>query len=139
MNISDIPNVGFSENTEPMDEHLMELLKQAYTGKITCRMAIAKFETIEPFSDYEPDISDQDRIHFVTQTNKSSPPPLYVYARDGKLIMSDDYASYHMYKEYELPEAVCVVIGDTPEIAGVAYKSEPFILPPPTIEEIQEK
>ena len=48
MKISDISNADFTEDTEPRDDYLIELLKQAYTGKITCRMALADMSAIKP-------------------------------------------------------------------------------------------
>lgn len=135
MDINDI-QTGFTDETEPQDEHLTELLKQAYTGKILCTMAVADLAVIQPFSDYQPKISEKYRIHFKQQAQDNVPPSLYVYAKDGKLIMSDDYASFALYKELGFPKAVCTVIGETPEIEGVVYHGTPFELPPLTVEEL---
>lgn len=126
----------FTDETEPQDKHLTELLRQAYTGKILCTMAIAELAAIQPFSDYQPTISDEYRTYFKQKAQNDVPPSLYVYSKGGKLIMSDDYMSFALYKELGFPKAVCTVIGDTPEIEGVIYHGEPFVLPPPSVEEL---
>jgi hypothetical protein len=119
------------EDIEPKDEKLVALLKKAYTGEILCRMATANLSSIQPFSNYRSKISDEYRNYFTEQAidDGGNPPALCVYAQDGKLIMSDDYSAYAMYKELNKPKAICMVIGDTPEIDGVVYHGEPFKLP----------
>lgn len=136
MKLSDITNADFTEDTEPRDDHLIELLKQAYTGKITCTMAMAEINAIKPFSDFKPTISDQYRAYFESKARDDVPPSLHVYAKDGMLIMSDDYNAFAMYNELGFERAVCIVLGETPEIDGVEYHGEPFIMPPPTVEEL---
>ena len=132
MDISQI-NSDFTEDTEPKDDKLMGLLKKAYMGEILCTMALAKFETIKPFSDYKPTISDAYRNDFVQQTKDGIPSPMYVYAEDGKLIMSDDYLTYYLYKELNMSDVICIVIGETPQIDGVIYHGDPYKLPLPSI------
>ncbi len=134
MDIADLPPVEFNEDTEPRDDRLLELLDMAYRGQITCTMAVADMGVIVPFSDFRPTVSDSYRAHFVQQLSEQSPPALYVYAQDGKLIMSDDYSAYSLYLEYGLEHALCVVIGETPPIDGVHYQGEPFVLPLPSVE-----
>ena len=137
MGISQI-NTDFNENTEPKDEQLMTLLKQAYQGEIMCQAALAKLTAVQPFSDYKPTISEDYRAYFMKCIGENVPPALYVYAKDGKLIMSDDYVAMALYKELRLPEAICIVIGDTPAIEGVTYYGEPFKMPLPTVEVLPE-
>lgn len=136
MKLSDIKNADFTDDTEPRDERLIELLKLAYTHQITCRMAMAEMDAIKPFSDFQPKVSDAYRAHFEVKARDDVPPSLHVYAKDGKLIMSDDYNAFAMYKDLGFHRAVCTVIGDTPEIEGVEYLGEPFLMPPPTVEEL---
>ena len=64
VNISDIQNAGFSDDTEPKDDQLMDLLKLAYTKKIYCRTVIVAIENVVPFSDYEPSISEYYAQYF---------------------------------------------------------------------------
>lgn len=137
MDISQIKS-GFSEDTEPCDNKLMELLKQAYTGDVLCIMAIADIDLIQPFSGYHPKMDKQYYEYMKKKfTNKDeTPPALFVYFDEGKLVMSDNYVAYWLYKELNYSEALCVVVGDSPEIEGVTYQGEPFKLPPPTLEEV---
>lgn len=135
MDINDIKS-DFTDKTEPQDKDLSTLLRKAYSGKIHCTMAIADLSTIEPFSDYKPLVSDDYRTYFKQQAQNDVPPSLYVYAKDRKLIMSDDYAAFAMYKELGFPKVICTVIGETPEIEGVTYHGSPFVLPPPSVQEL---
>ena len=139
MDISQIKNADFTEDTEPRDEQLTGLLGQAYKGEITCMMALADITAILPYSDYKPTISEGYRASFVKKAQDGMPPALYVYAKDGKLIMSDDYSSFALYHEYDMKKAICVVIGEAPTIEGVEYHGEPFILPLPTIEVLPDE
>lgn len=129
---------GFTDDTEPEDEHLIALLKRAYKGEILCTLAIADFATIKPFSDYMPSISDKYRSYFTKKAQGGTPPILNVYAENSELIMSDDYKAFAMYKELGFQQAMCVVIGETPAIEGVEYQGDPFRLPPPSIEVLPE-
>ena len=136
MKLSDIKNADFTDDTEPRDARLIELLKKAYTGEITCQMAMAEMDAIKPYSDYKPDINPQYRAYFEAKARDDVPPALHTYAKDGKLIMSDDYNAYFMYNELGFHKAVCIVVGDTPDIDGVEYHGDPFVMPPPTVEEL---
>lgn len=136
MKLSDITNADFTEDTEPRDDHFIELLKQAYKSDVLCTMAMAEMDAIKPFSDFKPVISDQYRAYFESKARDDVPPALHVYAKDGKFIMSDDYNAYTMYNELGFHKAVCIVFGDTPNIEGVEYHGDPFVMSPPTVEEL---
>ncbi|MEK7620869.1 MAG: hypothetical protein AAB395_00770 [Patescibacteria group bacterium] len=136
MKLSDITNTDFTEDTEPRDDHFIELLKQAYKGDILCTMAMAEMKAIQPFSDFKPTANPSYRAYFESKARDDVPPGLHVYAKDGKLIMSDDYNAYSMYNELSFHKAVCIVLGDTPDIEGVEYHGDPFVMPPPTVEEL---
>lgn len=133
MDISQI-SADFTDETEPRDEHLIELLGQAYRGEITCMMALANLEAIEPYSDFKPKVHEDYRARFIKRAQDGMPPALHVYAEDGKLIMSDDYNAFALYREYDMKKAICIVIGEAPALEGVEYHGEPFILPLPTLE-----
>jgi hypothetical protein len=135
MNFSNIVNLNFGKDTEKRDDHLMALLKRAYQGEVLCTMAIADIRTIKPYSRFKPKISDDYRRYFMEQ-RQTRPPALHVYTKDGKLVMSDDYHAYWMYKETEMSEVLCIVIGDTPVIDGVEYAGKPFRMQPPSFTEI---
>jgi len=136
INLSDINNADFTDNTEPRDDYLIELLGKAYRGEVDCYMAVIKMGAIIPYSDYKPTINDSYREHFKKKYEQGSPLQLYVYEKDGKIIMSDDYNSYYLYKEVGATEAVCIAIGPLDSAEGVLFVGEPFKMPPLTAEVI---
>jgi hypothetical protein len=129
-------NADFNENTEPKDDYLMGLLKQAYTRRMQCRNAFIKFDRIKPFSDFRPQTSQNYRDYFEQRLQSGRTDPLYVYPKDGSYIMSDDYNAYYLYKEHGIDEVPCVVLDGTAELPGTVYVSEPYYLDPPTSAEI---
>lgn len=136
ININDI-NSDFNENTEPQDHQLTELIKQAYQKKIYCRVAVVSMDNIVPFSDYEPNISEDYVQYFQERYKSGKPPMLLVYRRDdGKFVMSDDYNSYFMYKRNNAKEAICELLDAKTVPNGVIEASEPYYMAPPTIEQI---
>lgn len=127
--ISDIKNADFTDDTEPKDERLLELLKLAYTKKIYCRMAVVTFDNIVPFSSFEPNISDDYVKYFKEKYGNNHPPSMIVYQReDGKFVMSDDYNAYFMHKRLNSDEVVCQVLDAETVPKGVVEASEPFYL-----------
>lgn len=129
--VSDI-KVEFGGEHEPKDEKMIDLLKEAYTGKLLVRTAMIKIEGIKPFSDFKPKISAEFRNYFEDLEKQGTPPPLYVYPKDDFFIMSDDYNSYFLFLEKNHPKLVCLVLGEA-EGPFVLEKSEPFQLPVPTV------
>ena len=137
VNISDIKNADFTDDTEPKDERLMELLELAYTKKIYCRVAVVPFENIAPFSNFEPNISDDYVKYFKEKYDIDRPPSILVYQReDGKFVMSDDYNAYFMYKRLNSDKVVCQVLDAETVPEGVVEASEPFYLDKPSLEQI---
>lgn len=135
--ISDIKNADFTDDTEPKDERLMELLKLAYTKKIYCRVAVIPFENVVPFSNFEPDISDDYVKYFKEKYDGGHPPSMLVYQReDGKFVMSDDYNAYFMYRRLNSDKVVCQVLDAETMPEGVVEASEPFYLDTPSVEQI---
>ena len=137
INISDIQNAGFSDETEPKDDHLMDLLKLAYTKKIYCRTVIVAIDNVVPFSDYEPSISEDYIKYFKEKYQAGRPPEMLVYQReDGKFVMSDDYNAYFMYKQVGADKMVCQVLDaeNVPENAIEA--SGPYYMNLPSVEQI---
>lgn len=128
-------DTSFGGDNEPRDDKLIELLKQAYSGKIECRKAIVPIDLIKPFSDFKPKIDQAYRDYFAQATSQQRPPELYVYQEGDKFIMSDDYQAYYMYKEANSTSALCTVIGPSILTEGIEY-SPPFRLPLPTAEEL---
>jgi hypothetical protein len=136
MNFKKIINLDFSKETEPKDDRLMTLLGQAYRAEIDCTMAVARISSIKPFSRFRPTVSEEYRKYFIENNNSGRPPALHVYAKNGKLMMSDDYHAYTMYLESGMSEALCIVIGETPVLNGVEYHGEPFKIQPPILVDI---
>lgn len=120
MDISKI-DISFGGDKEPHDEHLTKLLQKAYKQEIDCHRAVIPMDLIEPFSDFMPNVSDSYVESFLEAYKAMSPPDLFVYEKNGKFIMSDDYNAYHMYKAIEAVHAICTVIGDTTITEGVEY------------------
>ncbi len=132
INIDDI-NIQFGGQHPPKDEELMSILKDAYQAKIKCRRAVVKLDLIQPFSDFKPEISSKFRADFLKGYLNLKPPELFVYQKDNKFIMSDDYSSYYMYKEVQAETALCVILGDFKKSSDIVTGPE-FNLDPPTIE-----
>ena len=133
MNIPDI-NSDFTEDTKPSDEHLIELLDQAYLGNILCRYALVDIGRIKPYSGYKPETREYAKYNLIKRLRNGEPIPLNVYAQNDSLIMSDDYDSYLIYKEIGEKQILCIVIGDTPDIDGVQYLESPFKLTEPSFD-----
>jgi hypothetical protein len=126
--------VDFGENDKLKDEHFIALLKKAYQGEIMCRMASIKMEAIEPSTDYEPEASEDFRRYFLDKMKEENPIPMFVYQKDGKFKMSDDYNSYYLYKELEASVVPCVVVGNIEDMKDVLSIGEPFQLESPTLQ-----
>jgi len=126
----------FGENDEIKDEYLMELFGKAYKGEIMCRMANIKMEAIEPSTQYRPEASEEFRNHFLKKAKEGKSIPMFVYQKDGKFMMSDDYNSYYMYKELNSDIVPCIAIGDVKDMKAVINIGEPFQLEPPTVQVI---
>jgi len=124
----------FGEGDKLKDEHLLELLGKAYKKEITCRRANIKMGAIIPSTDYVPTIEDDYRAYFLKKVESGKPFPLFVYQKDGKFMMSDDYNSYTMYKELEFDVVPCVVVGEINDVKNVVNLGEPFFLEAPEFE-----
>ncbi len=135
INISDI-NADFSEDNELKDDYFIDLLGQAMQGRILCQGVVVDLAEIQPYSDYQPQISVAYRKHFITKLENRNPPALYIYERSGKLIMSDDYNAYYMYRECGMRQCICILIGYTDKKDDIEYVGDPFELPPLTVEMI---
>lgn len=112
-------DTSFDASTEPKDKHLIKLLEHAYRDDIKCCRAVVKFDLIKPFSNFKPEITKEYRASFLKGYLNLRPPELYVYQKDSKFIMSDDYTAYYMYNEVKAETAVCVIIGDFKLIDGI--------------------
>lgn len=134
--ISDI-KVKFGGKYPPKDEKAIELFKRAYDSELLVCIAMIKIEGIKPFSDYIPKIKGAIVRKFQVKDKEGFPPPIYVYPENGKFIMSDDWCIYHLYLITGHRKIPCIVLGDA-EGEYVTAKSEPFHIPPPAFEMIEE-
>ncbi len=64
MNIPDI-NSDLTEDIKPSDEHLIELLDQAYLGNILCRYALVDIGRIKPYSGYKPETREYAKYNLI--------------------------------------------------------------------------
>lgn len=137
INISDIQKAAFSDDTEPKDDHLMDLLKLAYTRKIYCRTAIVSIDKVVPFSDYQPTISEDYVKYFKEKYQAGRPPGMLVYQRDDdKFVMSDDYNAYFMYKQVGADKVICQVLDAESVPENVIEASDPYYMGLPSVEQI---
>lgn len=121
-------HADFTEDTEPRDDYLLELLRAAYTRKIQCCFAALPLTSIKPFSDFQPTISAQLRQHFDDAYQQGRPPKLMVYEKDDAYIMSDDYDAYKLYSE-KRPELVpCIVLNPSEQTLSLPEASKPYFL-----------
>ena len=137
INISDIKNAGFSDDTEPKDDRLMELLKLAYTKKIYCRTVLVSIDSVVPFSNYQPNVSEDYAKYFKEKYQAGKPTGMLVYQRDdGKFVMSDDYNAYFMYKQVGADKVICQVLDAEDVPKGVIEASDPYYMELPSVEQI---
>lgn len=104
------------------DDRFIELYVLAYKGVIEARIAFVNFDLIEPFTEILPAV-DEGTIEYVTKEE----PPLHVYFKDGKFIMSDDYHAYAVYSMLSRDPIPCIILGKFDTDLVHAY-SEPISL-----------
>jgi len=124
----------FTDQTEPQDDRLIELLKRAYTQQIVCRQATISLGNITPYSDYRPTISEAFRKHFQQTLEAGQPMSLLVYEQDGHFVMGDDYSAYSLYKEAGITSVPCTILDPGDAALKLLDISEPFYLELPTAE-----
>lgn len=122
----------YRASNEPIDEELLNLYKQAYKGELLCCKAIIKTEGIIPFSQFRPHISEELKVYFENCLQEEKGPYPVVYQKEDVFIMSDDYNAYYFFLERGHKEISCIVLGDATG-PFVLVKSQPFVLPIPTV------
>ncbi len=137
INLSDI-KIEFGGKNPPKDDYMMELLGKAYKGELLCKKAAIKIEGIVPFSDFKPEIEDWYRKSFYKDICDGLFCEIFVYPKDGKFVMSDDFSSYYLHLEKGDTEILCVVLGEA-EGPFVLVKGEPFKLQPPTYKVVSKE
>lgn len=102
------------------DRRFMELYVLALKEVIEARIAFINLDLIEPFTDLLPAVNE-GTIEYVTEEE----PPLHVYFKDGKFIMSDDYQAYAVYSMLSRDPIPCIILGKFDTSLVRAY-SEPI-------------
>lgn len=107
-----------AEKTNP---HYSKLHTEAIEGTIACNKALVSMRLIKPFSSYSPTIGRKYRAEFLKDYLNLNPPVLHLYydEKTKKFIMSADYQAYAMYKEVNAESALCIILGECPELPGV--------------------
>jgi hypothetical protein len=115
------------------DGYLKHLIYMAEYGWHYCQKAIVGMEIIYPLTDYRPAIDDEFRKTFNARMkreddNVADPMTLTLYERDGKLIMSNDWETYWMYRERQDINATCIIIGRFTDRPDIAVLEKPFMI-----------
>lgn len=110
----------------PEDSHLSSLAEMAGHGWYYYQKAFVEMQLIHPFASYKPVIHDEFRETFDAQFDTCG-MPLLVYERGGKLIMSNDWEAYWLYREREVTAIPCIILGHfNTENPGIAVCDRPF-------------
>ncbi len=109
----------------PDDGDLKHLINMAEYGWYYYQKAIISMSVIHPLADYKPVIHDEFRKTFNTRF-EDKPMTLTIYEKDGKLITSNDWEAYWMYRERQDLNAYCVLLGHFNERSEIAICDRPF-------------
>ncbi|HVC36036.1 MAG TPA: hypothetical protein VNE40_01130 [Candidatus Dormibacteraeota bacterium] len=115
------------------DGHLKHLIYMAEHGWYYCQKAFVGMAFIHPLTDYRPAVVDDEfRETFMARYNDedlNKRIPLTIYERDGKLIMSNDWEAYWLYREVQESSVPCILIGHfTPNPDIMAVYDKPFMI-----------
>ena len=97
------------------NNHLVQLIAQAYRGEIKSSKVSVPLELIEPRDiDYALKVHEEQIQHYIDETIKWKLPhhELLLYEKDGCLIMDDDYLPYLAYRALKLSSVPAVIIGE---------------------------
>jgi hypothetical protein len=115
------------------DGYLKNLIYMAEHGWYYCQKAFVDMAFIHPLTDYKPAVIDDEfREIFMARYNDkdlNKSFSLTIYERDGKLIMSNDWEAYWLYRELQATSVPCVLIGHfTPNPDIMAVTDKPFMI-----------
>ncbi len=113
-------------NRPPTDEYLHNLTHMTYHGWHYCQEILVEIDFIYPYSDWEPEINKDTRVAFKQSVEDRKPLHITLYEKDGKLIMSDDYEIYYLYRELEIVCVRAIVVGHFTKKPGVEILERPF-------------
>lgn len=110
----------------PADPYLKELVYMAEHGWHYYQKAFVEMRIIHPLANFKPDIDDEFRETFDAHYEEHG-MPLLLYERGGKLIMSNDWEAYWLYREREESSIPCIILSHfNQEEKGIAVCDRPF-------------
>lgn len=122
----------FFDATPPGDERYTELVTQAQVGKLDCQLASIALAMVRPYSDYRPVISGELRDEFKAREGTPESLRITVYEYEpGHFMVSgdgDNIATYMLYREKQLLDAWCIVVGPYTKTWAVGEIDKPFKL-----------
>jgi DNA-binding Xre family transcriptional regulator len=114
----------------PEDKRYTELVTQAQTGKLDCQLATIALAMMRPYSDYRPTISGELRDEFEAREDTSDALRITVYEYEpGHFMVSGDDENvgvYMLYREKQLLDAWCIVVGPYTKTWAVGEIDKPF-------------
>jgi hypothetical protein len=116
----------WSAGHPPDDLYLKNLAYMASYGWHYYQKALVEMPAIHPLANYKPVIYDEFRETFDAQLDECG-MPLLLYEREGKLISSNDWEAYWMYRERQVTAIPCIILGHfNPENKSIAICDRPF-------------
>ena len=122
----------FFDTTPPEDERYTELVTRAQTGTLGCQFATIALAMMRPYSDYRPNISGELRNEFEARDDSADALRITIYEYEpGHFIVSGDdenIAIYMLYREKQLLDAWCNIVGPYTKTWAVGEIDKPFKL-----------
>ena len=125
-------HTGHFFGSPPEDKQFTELVTQAQAGKLDCQLATIALAMMRPYSDYRPTISGELRDEF--EAREDTPDALritlYEYEPGHFMVSGDDenIGVYMLYREKQLLDAWCIVVGPYTKTWAVGEIDKPFKL-----------
>ncbi len=114
----------------PEDECYTELVTRAQAGSLDCQLATIALAMMRPYSDYRPIISGelQDEFEAREDTPDALRITVYEYEPGHFMVSGDDenIGVYMLYREKQLLDAWCVVVGPYTKTWAVGEIDKPF-------------
>lgn len=125
-------HTGHFFGSRPEDKRYTELVTQAQNGKLDCQLATIALAMMRPYSDYRPIISGELREEFDAREDTPDSLRITVYEYEpGHFMVSGDDENigvYMLYREKQLLDAWCVVVGSYTKTWAVGEIDGPFKL-----------
>lgn len=122
----------FFGSTPPEDERYTGIVTQAQAGELDCQLATIALAMVRPYSDYRPVISGELRDEFEAREDTPEALRITVYEYEpGHFMVSgddDNIATYMLYREEQLLDAWCIIVGSYTKTWAVGEIDKPFKL-----------